>query len=153
MGFGDLRALLTWHADCVVLGTMSIQSEQLKARAMQFALDVLRLVDTFPPTTAGDVVGRQLAKCATSVAANYRGTCNARSRAEFIAKLGVVVEESDESEFWLGVSVRKGLSDARETERLRIEAGEFRAIFGKSLGTARANVRLATASKGSQMTR
>jgi four helix bundle protein len=126
---------------------MSLQSEQLKARTMQFALDVLRLIDTFPRTTVGDIVGRQLAKCATSVAANYRGTCNARSRAEFIAKLGIVVEESDESEFWLALSGRKGLAESNETERLRIEAAECRAIFGKSLGTARANARLTNAPK------
>jgi four helix bundle protein len=88
-----------------------------------------------------------LAKCATSAAANYRATCNARSRAEFIAKLGVVVEESDESEFWLDVSGQKGLAEARQTERLRIEAGECRAIFGKSLGTAHANFNLAKISK------
>jgi four helix bundle protein len=126
---------------------MSLQSEQLKARTMQFALDVLRLLDTFPATTAGDVVGRQLAKCATSVAANYRATCNARSRVEFVAKLGLVVEESDESEFWLDVIGRKGLAEPDETARLRVEARECRAIFGKSLGTARANLRLAKASK------
>jgi four helix bundle protein len=131
----------------VARAVMSLQSEQLKARTMQFALDVLRLVDTFPQTIAGDVVGRQLAKCATSVAANYRGTCNARSRAEFIAKLGIVVEESDESEFWLDISGRKGLAEAKETQRLHIEAAECRAIFGKSLRTARANLRLANTSK------
>ena len=120
---------------------------------MQFALDVLDLVDTFPRTIAGEVVGRQLAKCATSAAANYRATCNARSRAEFIAKLGVVVEESDESEFWLDVSGRKKMSEPRETERLRIEAGECRVIFGKSLGTARANIKLTQISKSPKITR
>jgi four helix bundle protein len=93
---------------------MSIESEQLKQRTMQFALDVLRLVDTFPRSTAGDLVGRQLAKSATSVAANYRATCVARSRAEFIAKLGVVFEESDESEFWLDVSPHQASAIARK---------------------------------------
>jgi four helix bundle protein len=135
--------VVIWYGECVAHAAMSLQSEQLKARTMQFALDVLRLIDTFPRTTAGDVIGRQLAKCATSVAANYRGTCNARSRAEFIARLGVVVEESDESEFWLDVSARKRLAEPGETERLRTEAAECRAIFGKSLGTARANLRVA----------
>lgn len=106
---------------------------------MQFALDILRLVDTFPRSTAGDLVGRQLAKAATSVAANYRATCVARSRAEFIAKLGVVFEESDESEFWLDVSLRKPLGNPKEVDRLHKESSELRAIFGRSLGTARAN--------------
>ena len=106
---------------------------------MQFALDVLRLVDTFSRSTAGDLVGRQLAKAATSVAANYRATCVARSRAEFIAKLGVVFEESDESEFWLDVSLRKPLGNQKEVDRLHKESIELRAILGRSLGTARAN--------------
>jgi four helix bundle protein len=122
---------------------MSSQSEQLKMRTMQFALDILGLVDEFPRTIAGDVIARQLARSATSVAANYRATCNARSRAEFIAKLGLVVEESDESEFWLDTSVRTPLLSATSVSRLRTEAGELRAIFAKSLGTARANARLA----------
>lgn len=98
-----------------------------------------QLVDAFPRTIAGDVIGRQLARCATSVASNYRGTCNARSRAEFIATLGIVVEESDESEFWLDTCLRKPLAEGGNTERLRREAGELRATFGKSLGTTRAN--------------
>jgi four helix bundle protein len=109
---------------------------------MQFALDVLGLVDAFPQTIAGDVIGRQLARCATSVASNYRGTCNARSRAEFIAKLGIVVEESDESEFWLDTCLRKPIIQGANTERLHREAGELRAIFCKSFVTARANLRL-----------
>jgi four helix bundle protein len=83
------------------------------------------------------------------VASNYRGTCNARSRAEFIAKLGIVVEESDESEFWLDTCLRKPVAEGAMTERLRREAGEPRAIFGKSLGTARANARLSKISKSS----
>src|SRR6266542_4142248 len=103
---------------------------------MQFALDVLRLVDAFPRSIAGDLVGRQLAKAATSVAANYRASCVARSRAEFIAKLGVVFEEVDESEFWLDVAMRQGLGDPKGRERLRAESIELRAIFGRSLGTA-----------------
>jgi four helix bundle protein len=118
---------------------MSVQSDQLKQRTMQFALDVLGLVDAFPRSIAGDLVGRQLAKSATSVAANYRATCVARSRAEFIAKLGVVFEEIDESEFWLDVAMRKSIGDRSASEHLRVESTELRAIFGRSLGTARAN--------------
>jgi len=133
---------------------MSIQSEQLKERTMQFALDVLRLVDAFPRTTAADVIARQVARSATSVASNYRATCNARSRAEFIAKLGIVVEESDESEFWLDMCLRKPLPGGSGTDRLRREAVELRSIFAKSLGTARANARLAKSpNRNAQITR
>jgi four helix bundle protein len=118
---------------------MSTQSEQLKQRTFQFALDVLDLVDGFPPKTSAFVVGKQLAKAATAVAANYRSTCAARSRAEFIAKLGVVFEEADESEFWTDISNRRSMGDARVAKRLHDEALELRSIFGRSLGTARSN--------------
>jgi len=70
---------------------------------------------------------------------NYRATCVARSRAEFIAKLGLVFEEIDESEFWLDVSIRKGLGDKQMADGLHKEAIELRAIFGRSLSTARKN--------------
>jgi four helix bundle protein len=122
---------------------MSTQSEQLKERTLQFAIDVLGLIDTFPRTIAADAVARQLAKSAPSIAANYRGTCNARSRKEFIAKLGVVVDESDESDLWLTITSRMQFTKAVNANQFRQEAMELRAIFGKSLGTARANAKLA----------
>jgi four helix bundle protein len=73
----------------------------LKARAKQFALRVMKLVDALPRTIQGRVIANQIVRSATSVAANYRAACRARSRAEFIAKLGVVEEEADETCFWL----------------------------------------------------
>ena len=131
------------YETCVTNGSMSTQSEELKERTLRFAIDVLRLIDTFPRTIAADAVGRQLAKSAPSIAANYRGTCNTRSRKEFIAKLGVVVDESDESNLWLTISSRMQFADPTKARRFRQEAMEVRAIFGKSLGTARANAKLA----------
>jgi four helix bundle protein len=80
---------------------MSAQSEALKERTMSFAINVLRLIDRFPQTPGAKVIAYQLAKCSTSVGANYRAVCNARSRAEFVAKLGTVVEEAEESVYWL----------------------------------------------------
>src|SRR5262249_25055604 len=121
--------------------------EQLKERTMQFALGVLDLVDSFPPTTSGFVVGRQLAKSATSVPANYRATCVARSRAEFVAKLGIVVEEADESELWLDIIVRRHMANETRSRVLHQESKELRAIFGSSLSTARARQRVGRASK------
>jgi four helix bundle protein len=121
---------------------MSTQSEQLKERTLQFAINVLRLIDSFPRTIAADAVSRQLAKSAPSVAANYRGTCNARSRKEFIARLGVVVDESDESDLWLTITARMQFTTTPDAERFRNEAVELRNIFAKSLGTARANAKL-----------
>ena len=117
---------------------MNRQTEQLKERTMQFAVDVLRLINTLPRSIAAEVIGRQLAKSATSVTANYRATCNARSRAEFIARLGIVVEEADESVCWLDLSIRARIVSV-EAAPLRNEAVELRSIFAKSLGTARAN--------------
>ena len=113
---------------CLKAGAVSEQSEVLKKRTLRFALDAIDLVDGFPQKTSAFAIGRQLVKAATSVAANYRATCVARSRAEFIAKLGVVFEEADESEFWLHIAVLKKMGDV-----------ELRAIFGRSVATARRN--------------
>ncbi|HWF84363.1 MAG TPA: four helix bundle protein [Vicinamibacterales bacterium] len=117
---------------------------------MTFSIAVLRLVDSLPHTTSGDVVGRQLAKSATSVGANYRGTCTARSRAEFIAKLGIVVEEADESVYWLDLIAKAGFLKLADVQTVVGEARELRAIFGKSLGTARSNSRHESARSAKQ---
>jgi four helix bundle protein len=118
---------------------MSIQSEALKARTISFAVGILRLVDRLPPCIGAAAIGRQLARSATSVGANYRAACNARSRAEFIAKLGVVNEEADESVYWLEIVTSAEYISPKEVEAYRQEAIELRAIFGRSLGTARHN--------------
>jgi four helix bundle protein len=73
------------------------------------------------------------------ISANYRATCVARSRAEFIAKLGLVFEEIDESEFWIDISIRKCLGEKQMADGLHEEAIELRAMFGRSLSTARRN--------------
>jgi four helix bundle protein len=121
---------------------MGVQSEQLKQRTMSFALAVLRLIDKVPNTHGGQVVGRQLAKSATSVGANYRASCNARSRLEFIARLGVVVEEIDETLYWLELIAGSSLLSPSHADPVRAEASELRAIFAKSLGTARTNLKM-----------
>lgn len=118
---------------------MSEFSERLKERSMAFAATVLDLVDKLPQTPGGRVIAFQLAKSATSVAANYRAACTARSRREFIAKLGVVVEEADESACWLELIERRKLLPTAQSRPALAESIELRNIFGKSLGTARAN--------------
>jgi len=120
---------------------VSFESESLKERTISFGLAVLQLIDRLPVTTSGQTVGRQLAKSATSVGANYHSACIARSRAEFIAKLGVVVEEADEAVYWIELTRRGRLLAERDVTAVWNEAIELRAIFGKSLGTARANAR------------
>jgi len=120
---------------------MSEQSEALKERTMSFAINVLRLIDRFPQTPGAKVIGHQSSKSATSVGANYRAACNARSRAEFIAKLGIVVEEAEESVYWLEIVSRLHLVSGPEPAGLRRESVELRAIFSRSLGTAPISVR------------
>ena len=85
----------------------------------------------------------QLSRCATSVGANYRAACRARSRAEFISKLGIVVEEIDEAVYWLELATRSGLTSPANSQDLLDEAQQLRAIFAASYGTARKNRQLA----------
>ena len=118
---------------------MSAQSDHLKKRTLAFAVHVLRLVDNLPRTSAGQAVGRQLARSGASIGSNYRAACSARSRREFIAKLGVVVEEAEESVYWLDVILETRMGDVKAVQPLRIEAAEMLAIFARSVTTARAN--------------
>jgi four helix bundle protein len=77
------------------------QAEALKDRTRRFALDVIALARTLLPNAEADTIRRQLVRAATGVAANYRSTCRSRSHDEFIARMGVVLEEADEAELWL----------------------------------------------------
>jgi len=100
-------------------------------------LAIIRLVDELPRNRYGDVIGRQLLRAATSVAANYRSACRARSRKDFIAKMGIVEEEADESQFWLEVVADCALIDSSRVSPLGKEAGELVAITVSSIRTAR----------------
>ena len=111
--------------------------EQLKERMKQFALRVIRLVDALPKGKGAEVIGGQLLRSATSVAANYRAACRARSRAEFVAKLGVVEEEADESAFWLELLMESGIMPETRLADLMQEASELTAIIVASRKTAR----------------
>jgi len=111
---------------------------ELQNRTKQFALRVLTLVDALPRTAAGRAISNQLIRAATAVGANYRSACRARSRAEFAAKLGIALEESEESLYWLEL-VRDGkLLPESKLSLLFREADELTAIFasgGKSAAT------------------
>jgi len=111
--------------------------KDLKDRTKRFAVNAVQLCRELPPTLDGRRVGQQLIDCSTSVAANYRATCRARSRAEFIAKLGTVLEESDESLFWLELIVDAKLMPYQKVEPLLIEADQLTAIFTASIKTAK----------------
>jgi four helix bundle protein len=109
----------------------------LRDRTKRFALRVLKLCDSLPKTEAARTISRQLLRSGTSVAANYRAAGRARSRAEFVAKMGVVVEESDESVFWLELLVGSGMIAKPRLDDLVAEANELVSIFVASKKTAR----------------
>jgi len=114
-----------------------MNSNELKQRTKQFALCVIRMTDALPKTMAAGVLGKQLLRSATSVAANYRSACRGRSKSEFIAKLGIVEEESDESSLWLELIEDAGMLPSKKLSALRAEADEITAIMVSSIRTAR----------------
>src|SRR2546426_3367937 len=109
----------------------------LRERTKAFALDIVRLVQGLPRDRAADVIGRQLLRAGTSVAANYRSARRARSRREFLAKLGIVEEEADESAFWLELLLEAGLVTSGRAAELRDEAERRGGITIASIHTAR----------------
>jgi four helix bundle protein len=116
---------------------MRTDVEDLKIRTKQFAVQVIRGFRLCPGSEEGRIIGRQLLRSGTSVAANYRAACRARSRAEFVAKLGIVVEEIDETVFWLELLEEAGTVPAAKLQPLRTEAGELFAIFTRAQMTAK----------------
>ncbi len=112
-------------------------AEALKDRTKRFGLRVIRLWRALPRTEEARVIGRQLLRSATAVAANYRAACRSRSKAEFIARIGVVVEETDESVLWLEYLVDAGIMQPIDLASLQKEANELLAIFTASQMTAK----------------
>jgi four helix bundle protein len=110
--------------------------DELKKRTKLFALRVLKLIAALPKTVAGRTIGGQLARSGTSVAANYRAACRARSKAEFISRLGVVEEEADESALWLELIIEGELMKKTLVEPLWVEADELVAIMTSSRKSA-----------------
>jgi len=104
---------------------------------MRFAIDVCALIKLLPSSEPGPTVRRQLAKCSTSVAMNYRSSRRARSHAEFTSRIGIVADEADETLGWLEFIGRARLMDTPELQRLLQEAGELRNVFAASYATAR----------------
>jgi four helix bundle protein len=99
--------------------------EELKSRVKSIALRVIRLVQSLPKNLTGEIIGRQLIRSATSVAANYYSACKARSKADFLNKLGIVEEEADETQFWIELIIESGLM---KESRLNDLLGEFKEI-------------------------
>jgi len=110
----------------------------MERRLKVFALRVLRLTRALPQTYQADVIGKQLFRCATSVASNYRAAGRGRSKAEFVAKLGIVEEEADESCFWLELVIDDGMLQVEQVQPLLGEASEICAMVVASRRAAKA---------------
>ena len=114
-------------------------AESLKQRTKAFGLRVIRLYRALPKSREAGVIGYQLLRSATSVGANYRAVCRSRSAADFIAKLGVVIEEADESLYWLELLEEADIMPKARLEPLLGEGNELTAIFVTARETARRN--------------
>jgi len=116
-----------------------MDAHELKERTKAFALRILKVVDALPNTVSGRAIANQLIRSGSSVAANYRAACICRSKAEFIAKLGIVLEETDESCFWLEFIAEGGLLPKNLVTSLHQEGEELRAIFISSIRSAKSS--------------
>ena len=114
-----------------------MDEKELKKRTKQFALRIIRLVNALPKNIEGQSIGKQLIRSGTSVGANYRSACRGRSKAEFVAKLGIVEEEADESAFWMELIIEGGLLEKELVEPLLKEANELVAIMVASRKSAK----------------
>ena len=113
-----------------------MDQNELKKRTKQFALRILKLTAALPPTPEARAIRNQLSRSGTSVGANYRAVCRARSKAEFIAKMGTVIEEADESCFWLELIIEGDFLPQSKVDGLLKEANEITAIMTASRKTA-----------------
>lgn len=113
--------------------------EELKQRTFQYALRIMRLCQALPHTAEGFAVRKQLIRCGTSVGANYRAACRGRSTAEFVTKLGIVIEEADESAFWMELVIESSMIKKELVESLLKETNEIISIMVSSSNTAKSN--------------
>jgi four helix bundle protein len=131
----------------LLIADFEMNANELKERTKQFALRIMRLVDALPRTPKGRALASQLVRSAMSVAANYRAACRGRSRAEFIAKLGTVEEEADETVLWLELIVADKILPEKKILPLLNEANELVAIMAASYISATRNKRDGFANK------
>jgi four helix bundle protein len=122
-----------------LIKTSFMTERELKIRTRKFAVNVLNIVDQLPQRRSANIIANQLGRCASAVAANYRAACRARSHAEFVAKIGIVEEEADESTFWLDITVETQNASIELIQTLLNESRELTAIFTASTKTAKKN--------------
>lgn len=116
-----------------------MRKDDMKLRTKTFAINTMKAVRQVPRTAETSVITRQLLRCATSVGANYRSACLARSRADFVSKLGIVAEEADESSYWMELLVESGICGQGKLADLMQESRELTAIVLASIKTVREN--------------
>ncbi len=114
-------------------------TEALLKRSKQFALRIVKLYQALPKTGECQVIGKQLLRCGTSVAANYRAACRSRSKAEFFSKISIVIEETDETLFWMELLVESKIVPEKKLQPLLKEATELLSIFSSARKTLSKN--------------
>lgn len=110
-------------------------AEEFRNRTKKQAIEIIKYCKTLPKSEESFIVKKQIIRSATSVAANYRAACRARSENEFFSKLSIVVEEADETEFWLEIIKESGIDDSKRANELLKESGEILKIVSKSRKT------------------
>lgn len=115
--------------------------EKMKKRTKAFALRIIGLVEALPKSKTAEVIGGPLLRAGTSVGANYRAACRAKSCADFISKMGTVEEETDESLFWMELLVEAGIVDQKRLADLMTEGNEILSMVVSSITTSRKNSR------------
>lgn len=136
MMIADVCFLL--HIHVLTALEVSINRTDLEQRTRKFHIDIIKLCEQLPRSAAGFETARQIIRSAGSVGANYRATKRAKSKADFIYKIEVVLEEADETHYWLQVIYEAGFVGNDEIKRLLIEANELTAIFAATDKTAKA---------------
>jgi four helix bundle protein len=116
---------------------MMQKAEGLKKRSKAFALGVIRYLRTLPDTEEARTIGRQLLRSASGVASNYRSACRSRSRTEFVARMGIALDEADESALWFEILTESQISHTDQAFALLQESDELSAIFASSIITAK----------------
>ena len=117
------------------------KAAELRQRTKSFVIRIVNVFRSLPHSPDAQTLGKQVLRSGTSVAANYRAVCRARSKAEFISKLGIVIEETDETVFWLELLTETGIVRPERIQDLLKEANELLAIFGASLRTSKSGLK------------
>lgn len=112
-------------------------AKQLQARTKTFAVRIIRMFQRLPKTDEARILGKQVLRSGTSVAANYRAACRSKSRADFISKLGTTVEEADETLLWIELLEESGIVPAKRLEAIKVETDELLRVLSTSLDTAK----------------